>query len=37
MANDREIHLQVWQGKIPTKFVVPDETDAFYLMVAYFS
>lgn len=35
MANDREVHLQVWQGKIPTKFVVADETeqDAFYLMI----
>lgn len=35
MANDREVTFQVWQGKIPTKFVVPDETDqdAFYLML----
>ena len=35
MANDREVTFQVWQGKIPTKFVVPDENDqdAFYLML----
>lgn len=35
MANDREVHMQVWQGKIPAKFIVPDENDqdAFYLML----
>lgn len=34
MANDREVHMQVWQGKIPAKFVVSDDEtdqDAFYI------
>lgn len=38
MANDREVLKVVWEGKIPTKFVVNDEQSensdaAFFLML----
>lgn len=33
MANDRELHMNVWNGKLAAKFMVSDENDAFYLML----
>lgn len=42
MANDREVLKVVWEGKIPTKFVIEDDQDdqdSYFLMlprVSYF-